>query len=70
MAIEWEPLGEIIDQHQRFVLTSHVRHDADALGSEVGLARILKARGKEVRIVNQSPTPPRLAFIDSEDWIR
>ncbi len=69
MTVDWKPLGEIIENHQRFVLTSHVRPDADALGSEIGLARILKSLGKDVRIVNQSPTPPRLAFIDSESWI-
>jgi len=70
MTVNWEPLREIIDNHQRFVLTSHVRPDADALGSEVGMARVLRGLGKDVRIVNQSPTPPRMAFIDSEGWIR
>ncbi|QDT46717.1 NanoRNase/pAp phosphatase [Symmachiella dynata] len=69
MTIDWEPLGKIINDHQRFVLTSHVRPDADALGSEIGMARILVALGKQVKIVNQSPTPPRLGFIDTEGWI-
>jgi len=69
MTIDWAPLGKIVNDHQRFVLTSHVRPDADALGSEIGMARILKALGKDVRIVNQSPTPPRLAFLDPDGWI-
>ncbi|MFO1021932.1 MAG: DHH family phosphoesterase [Planctomycetales bacterium] len=65
----WNELVEIIDSHQHFVLTSHVRPDADALGSELGLARILKQMGKEVRIANASPTPTRLAFMDSKGEI-
>ncbi len=70
MTIDWEPLSKIIAENQRFVLTSHVGPDDDALGSEVGLARILVGLGKQVQIVNQSPTPPRLRFIDTEGWIR
>lgn len=69
MTVDWEPLRAIINNNQRFVLTSHVRPDADALGSEIGMERILKSLGKDVRIINQSPTPPRLAFLDPEQRI-
>jgi phosphoesterase RecJ-like protein len=48
------------------VLTSHVRPDCDALGSELGLAGILEALGKHVRIVNAQATPANLAWIDPE----
>lgn len=51
---------------ERFVLTSHVRPDCDALGSELGLAGILEALGKDVRIVNAQATPPNLRWIDPE----
>ncbi len=64
MAIDWEPLRAIINDNQRFVLTTHVRPDADALGSELGMAGILEHLGKTVRIVNSSAVPPRLAFLD------
>jgi nanoRNase/pAp phosphatase (c-di-AMP/oligoRNAs hydrolase) len=63
-AIDWTPLKAIIDSHQRFVLTSHVRPDADAIGSELGLAAVLEALGKSVRIVNPSATPKHLTFLD------
>ncbi|HVW00724.1 MAG TPA: bifunctional oligoribonuclease/PAP phosphatase NrnA [Planctomycetaceae bacterium] len=69
MHIDWEPLRAIIDSHQRFILTSHVRPDADALGSELGLAALLEALGKSVRIVNASPTPRRLSFLDPENRV-
>ncbi|MBI3861641.1 MAG: bifunctional oligoribonuclease/PAP phosphatase NrnA [Planctomycetia bacterium] len=64
MKIDWAPLREIVANHQRFVLTTHVRPDADAIGSEVAMAGLLEQLGKEVRIVNASPVPPRLAFLD------
>ena len=64
MNINWEPLRQIIQAHQRFVISSHVRPDADAIGSEIGLARVLEALGKSVRIVNTSATPANLLFLD------
>ena len=42
--------------------------DGDALGSQCGLARFLLARGKQVRIVNQDPTPKLLRFLEDEDY--
>ncbi|MEZ6068509.1 MAG: bifunctional oligoribonuclease/PAP phosphatase NrnA [Planctomycetaceae bacterium] len=62
--IDWQPLKDLIASRQRFVLTSHVRPDADALGSELGLAAVLRALGKEVRIINPSATPAHLQFLD------
>src|SRR5262249_34904530 len=64
MHIDWEPFRRIVEKNQRFVLSSHIRPDADALGSELGLAGLLEQLGKTVRIVNTSPTPRRLAFLD------
>lgn len=64
MSLDWKPLVEMIRGCQRFVLSSHVRPDADAIGSELGLAHILQALGKQVRIVNPSSPPPNLAFLD------
>jgi nanoRNase/pAp phosphatase (c-di-AMP/oligoRNAs hydrolase) len=64
MTIDWARLAEIVRRHERFLLVSHIRPDCDALGSELGMAAILEALGKSVRIVNGDPTPPNLAFID------
>lgn len=70
MSVAWDELVQIIHAGQRFVLTSHVRPDCDALGSELGLAGILEALGKEVAIVNAHATPPNIAFIDPETRIQ
>jgi phosphoesterase RecJ-like protein len=64
MAIDWTPLREIINTASRFVISSHVRPDADAIGSELGLAFLLDTLGKSVRIANPSATPRHLAFLD------
>lgn len=64
MKIDWEPLKRIVADHQDFVLSSHVRPDADAVGSELGLALLLESLGKRVRIVNPSAIPGNLAFLD------
>jgi phosphoesterase RecJ-like protein len=70
MAVNWTAFGEIIAQYQRFVITSHVRPDCDALGSELGMAGLLDVLGKDVLIVNPQTNPPNLAFIDPDHRIR
>lgn len=64
MTPNWSRFAEIVHAHQRFLLTSHIRPDCDALGSELGMAGVLEALGKQVTIVNGHATPPNLAFID------
>lgn len=66
IAIDWPRFVEIVRSHQRFLLTSHIRPDCDALGSELGMAGILESLGKDVLIVNGHPTPPNLQFIDPQ----
>ena len=70
MTIDWPRFVETIKNHQRFLLTSHIRPDCDALGSELGMAGILDALGKEVMIVNGQATPPNLKFIDPKSRIK
>ena len=69
MSINWPRFVEIVRSHERFLLVSHVRPDCDALGSELGMAGVLRALGKTVRIVNGQATPPNLAFIDPANQI-
>jgi phosphoesterase RecJ-like protein len=64
MKVDWTPLQQLLASHQTFCITSHVRPDADAIGSEVGLASLLRQAGKTTRIVNVSATPPHLQFLD------
>ncbi len=70
MRIHWPRFVEIVRGHDTFLLTSHIRPDCDALGSELGMAAVLRSLGKRVEIVNGQPTPPNLAFIDPAQEIR
>ncbi len=64
MSIDWNRFREMIFAASNVVLVSHIRPDCDALGSELGMAAILRKLGKKVRIVNGQKTPPNLQFID------
>ena len=56
-------VAEAIRRRGRFVLSSHVRPDGDAIGSQLAMAYALRHLGKEVRIVNRDPPPaPLLVF--------
>lgn len=52
-----EDLLRRIRQSNRFLLTSHVNPDGDAIGSELGLARILRRLGKGAVVWNRDETP-------------
>lgn len=54
----------LVEAHRSFVLVTHVNPDGDAIGSEIGLARFLLARGASVRIVNQDATPRTLSYLE------
>ena len=47
-------------KRQRFVITSHVRPDGDAIGSALAMAYALRHLGKEVRVVFRDAAPPPL----------
>src|SRR3954465_2081874 len=66
MPIDWRPFAKLVGESQSFVLTSHMRPDCDAIGSELGLALALRSLGKTVRIVNGGDVPPHISFIDPE----
>ncbi len=69
MRVDWRGLLDLLDAAGTMVLTSHVRPDCDALGSELGMLGILEAVGKNVRIVNAQATPATLRWIDPRQRI-
>jgi len=66
---EMKILNELITNHQKFVLTTHINPDGDAIGSEIAMAEYLKHLGKEVYIINISSTPNNYQFLDSNEEI-
>ena len=70
MSIDWDRFAEAVHEHQNILLTSHIRPDCDALGSEIGMAGVLDKLGKNVCIVNGQETPDNLTFIDPTKRLR
>ncbi len=66
----WKIVSRFITTYDSFLITSHVNPDGDAIGSEMALKAFLEDLGKEVVVVNASPTPPSLAFLDPHNEIR
>ncbi len=63
-------IADEIRARRRFLLTSHIRPDGDAIGCELALAGALRALGKQVTIVNRDPTPDFLAWMPGADRIQ
>jgi phosphoesterase RecJ-like protein len=64
-----EALLSEIGSAQRFVLTSHMNPDGDAIGSGVGMAAILRRLGKSAVIWNRDATPGRYRALPGTDRI-
>lgn len=64
MPLDWSPLVELVRRADTILLMTHVRPDADGLGSQLALADALTAMGKKPRVVIASKLPPRYDFLD------
>src|SRR5213082_3160676 len=48
---------ELIEEKQKFAITSHLRPDGDSLGSSLGLYWLLRALDKEVEVIMRDEVP-------------
>jgi phosphoesterase RecJ-like protein len=56
-------ISEIISEGRKFLITSHVRPDGDAIGSELALYLALKNLGKKVSVYNRDGVPEIYQFL-------
>lgn len=56
-------LSELLSAPRRSVITTHYNPDGDAIGSSLGLARVLKAMGHHVTVVLPNPAPRNLHWM-------
>ena len=68
--LDWSNFTDLVNNNQRFVLTSHVRPDCDALGSELAMLDILESLDKEVLVVNAFAVPPNMQFLDPDHRLK
>src|SRR3954466_7425808 len=64
MPLDWSPLVDLIHRNDRFLLMTHIRPDADGLGSQLALAEALRSIGKTARVVIASSLSPRYQFLN------
>jgi len=68
--VDWARFVALVRGCRRFLLTTHIRPDGDALGSTLAMAEVLEQLGGEVSIVTAFDVPPRFEFLDPEKRIR
>jgi phosphoesterase RecJ-like protein len=68
--IDWPRFVEIVRGHQRFLLTTHVRPDGDAVGCVLAMAAALTQLGKQAIIVTAFELPRHLRFLDPDRKIQ
>jgi bifunctional oligoribonuclease and PAP phosphatase NrnA len=59
-----------IDKANKFVLTTHLLPDGDAIGSEMAVYFYLCKKGKIVSVINHNESPEHLAFLDYDNVIK
>lgn len=66
LAADLKRLQSSLEGTRDLVVSTHLKPDGDAIGSESALSAWLLEQGKRVRIVNNDPTPELLRFIEPE----
>ena len=64
MPLDWSPLVAFLSRHDRPLLMTHIRPDADGLGAQLALHEALTALGKQPRVAIASKLLPRYEFLD------
>src|SRR5712675_1743338 len=61
---------ELIENKNRFAITSHIRPDGDSLGSSLGLFWLLRALGKDVEVIMRDSAPLAYQKLPGADIVR
>lgn len=64
-----DKIADIINFSKTFLVTTHVRLDGDALGSELAMYHILRDLEKDVVVYNEDKTPDIYKFLPGADVI-
>ena len=66
----WDELTSLLKTHERFLVTTHIHPDGDAIGTLVGMGCLLEELGKTAVLVCEDPVPPIYQFLDPNGQIR
>ncbi len=67
---DYQAAAEALRRAPSVVLTTHVKPDADGLGSAAALRRWLLGEGKTADIIIPTPAPAKYAFMDPDKAVR
>ncbi len=59
----YQDVLKVIDQHQHFLVSSHINPDGDCLCSQLALALVLRYKGKKIHILNDDQVPGKFSFL-------
>lgn len=60
----FEPFLELVEKHQRFLISGHENPDGDCVGTQVALYHFLEVMNKDVLILNSHRPEPSLDFLE------
>ena len=66
----WERIVDVINGGKKFIITTHLFSEGDAIGSELALKRFLCDLNKEAVIVNNELLPPVYSCFDPDKDVR
>ncbi len=70
MGRKYRELNELLVSSKKIVITTHVIPDGDAIGSSMAMKSFLEKNYKNPVVINHSPTPENLKFLDPDESIR
>ena len=63
----WHDLLKLINDHNRFVISSHLSLDGDSVGSQLAFYWYLNSLGKEVILFDIDPVPAKFVFLKNTE---
>ncbi len=66
----WERIADVINEGKKFIITTHLFSEGDAIGSELALKRFLCDLNKEAVIVNNELLPPVYGCFDPDKDVK
>lgn len=67
--IRLDNFTESFEKSKQIVITNHTNPDGDAMGSALGLQRVLRALGKQVQVIVPNPYPKFLWHLPGNDEV-
>ena len=64
----WREIKKIINQHDSFLISTHINPDGDGVGSACALGELLFQMGKRVLFVCQGEVPSKFSFLNYHNF--